>query len=75
MSDHPLPVGTRVYHWRAQRYDEAVRGTATVLAVEPRHAGGYEYLVQRDKPILPSMPNEPVYWANYHIAKAVTFDE
>jgi hypothetical protein len=73
MSDHPLPPGTRVRHY-GQQYDEALEGTATVLRAEEQRDGTYEYLVQRDKPLMPGMRNEPTYWASYHTIKGMAFD-
>lgn len=70
MTDHPLPPGTRVYHWRAQQYPEAMRGTATVLGAEP-HGGSWEYEIQRDKPLLEGGSNDPTWWASYHTAHAI----
>jgi hypothetical protein len=62
--------GARVYH-SGQQYPEAMRGTATVLEVHPQGDGTFEYLVQRDQPVLPGMSNEPTFWASYHTRGAV----
>ncbi|ONH58366.1 hypothetical protein CcI49_23205 [Frankia sp. CcI49] len=70
MNDHPFPPGARVYHWRAQQYPEAMRGTATVLGAEP-HGGSWEYEIQRDRPLFEGGSNGPTWWASYHTARAV----
>lgn len=71
MADHPFPPGTRVRHY-GQQYPEALEGTATVLEVHEERTGGWEYLVQRDRPIFPDSPNQPTWWASYHTIKGFT---
>lgn len=69
-SEHPFPEGTRVRNY-SQQYTEAIRkGTATVLRFAPQHDGTYEYLVQRDEPIIPGAPIVS-WWASYSTFRAL----
>lgn len=68
MSDHPLEVGGRIHHWRADRTPNQNHPSfhGTVLEVHPQRDGSYEYLVQRDAPLCSDGPNEPTWWPSYH---------
>lgn len=63
----PAPVvfelGTRVRHYGTKMW-------GTVLETKPQHDGTVEYLVQRDKPLYTGGPNDPTWWASYHIDRA-----
>lgn len=39
----------------------------TILEAVPQGDGSTEYRVQRDKPLLPGMKNDPTWWASYHL--------
>ncbi len=70
MAERPFPPGARVRHY-SQQYFEALVGTATVLHAEAQPTGGWEYLVQRDRPIFPDGSNGPTWWASYHVEPAM----
>lgn len=55
-----VEVGDRVMH-------RGTRMWATVLEVKPQCDGTSELLVQRDAPFFPDWPNNPTWWATYHI--------
>lgn len=49
MTDHPLPVGTRVRHYVHQWPNAYRDGTANIVEVRgPMYDGSYEYLVSVD---------------------------
>ena len=53
-------IGDRVMHI-------GTMAVGVVLGSMPSHDGTFEYLVQKDEPLLPGLRNVPTWWAGYHV--------
>ena len=61
---HPFAPGSRVRH-AGEQYEEAeYGGTATILEIKGPFGHSWEYLVERDKPLLPGMDRQS-WWASH----------
>ena len=55
-----IRVGDRVRHYGTKQWGE-------VKEIVPQRDGTAELKVQRDKPLMEGMSNEPTWWATYHV--------
>jgi hypothetical protein len=51
------------------------RAVGVVLAMMPYPDGTFEYLVQKDEPLLPELRNVPTWWASYHVFENIVHEK